>query len=94
MLATSVSETMEPFLVDQVDYVLLVSFTPSDSYSFSSPLLWNPKISEEKDLMETSILDSVTAQCWVSVPLLSASAILLSDDDWTRHCYISIAEYH
>ena len=59
LLATSVSVSLyELCLIDSVGHVLLVSSISSDSYIFP-PIPRGSLCSKEKDLIETSNLDSL-----------------------------------
>lgn len=83
----------EPCLVDSMGHVLLVSYIPSDSYSFSSllPKLWGKRFDENLQLSLSVCIMSVYG---VLHPLPSAADGSLCDGNWTRHQSTSRAEYH
>lgn len=100
MLASSVSVSpYEPGLVDSVGRVLLVSSTPSDSYSLSSPPFHEvpeaPRGGLSGDLQLRLFL------CLVSgcgslylLPSAAGGSVSVSDDNWTENPSTRIEEYH
>lgn len=96
-LTVSVSViTYEPYLIDSVGNVLLVSSIPSNSYSFSSassvgfPNLWGEGCSGYRQFkLSVFVLSGCGSLCL----LPSADGESFSDDDWTRLQSMSIAEY-